>query len=59
MVLKLQPAAEVARQPLSSPARRCRPELKEPGHTMDILYLAVTVGLLSLSWGLVRLCDRV
>jgi hypothetical protein len=26
---------------------------------MDVLYFALTVGLFSLTWGLVRLCDRV
>jgi len=26
---------------------------------MDLVYVALTVGLFGLSWGLVRLCDRV
>jgi len=26
---------------------------------MDLIYVAVTVALLTVSWGLVRLCDRV
>ncbi len=26
---------------------------------MDVVYLALTGGLLALSWGLVRLCERV
>jgi len=26
---------------------------------MDLVYLVLTAGLFALSWGLVRLCDRV
>jgi len=26
---------------------------------MDLVYIALTAGLLALSWGLVRLCERV
>jgi len=26
---------------------------------MDVVYVALTAGLFALSWGLVRLCDRV
>jgi len=26
---------------------------------MDLVYVALTAGLLAVSWGLVRLCDRV
>jgi hypothetical protein len=26
---------------------------------MDVVYFALTVGLFSLTWGLVRLCERV
>jgi hypothetical protein len=29
------------------------------GASMDIVYIAITAGLFALSWGLVRLCDRV
>jgi hypothetical protein len=31
----------------------------EPFLMMDLVYVALTAGLLALSWGLVRLCERV
>jgi hypothetical protein len=31
----------------------------EPKAMMDIAYLALTAALLGLSWGFVRLCERV
>jgi hypothetical protein len=31
----------------------------EPMHMMDFVYIALTVGLIAISWGLVRLCERV
>ncbi|HEY5145285.1 MAG TPA: hypothetical protein VII82_00895 [Polyangiaceae bacterium] len=31
----------------------------EPFRMMDIVYAALTAGLLALTWGLVRLCERV
>lgn len=34
-------------------------EYLEPFHMMDLVYLVLTGALLALSWGFVRLCDRV
>jgi hypothetical protein len=31
----------------------------EPFLMMDLVYIALTAGLLALSWGFVRLCERV
>jgi hypothetical protein len=28
-------------------------------HMMDLVYIALTLGLFAISWGLVRLCERV
>ena len=34
-------------------------QLGECTRMMDVVYVILTAGLLGLSWGLVRLCDRV
>jgi hypothetical protein len=40
-----------------SPSRLVPPTESTP--MMDVLYFALTVGLFSLTWGLVRLCEHV
>ena len=37
----------------------CRLSTSESIRMMDVLYFALTGGLFALTWGLVRLCDRV
>jgi hypothetical protein len=47
------------RRPLRGLFRRREATTREPRIVSDIAYLVLTAGLLALSFGFVRLCDRV
>ncbi len=38
---------------------RCSPARQEAPRKMDIAYAVLTVALFALTWGLLRLCERV